>query len=466
MFVAAFTFIETNDRIRPMAKQIRLKRGYDLRLVGEAVKETGSFEAPKTYAIKPTDFKGIIPKLAVEAGTEVKAGTPLFYSKLQPEIQFTSPVSGEVVEVVRGEKRVILEIRILADSQQNYVQFGAASPSSLSVGEIKKKLLDSGAWAFIKQRPFNRVADVNAAPKNIFISGFDSNPLAPDLGYALKGRETHLSAGIAALKKLTSGKVFLSLCQGADNTVFETAGKEAEITYFNGPHPAGNVGVQIHHLAPINKGDVVWTVNAQDLATIGQLFTDGIFNPVRVITLAGSEVKNPKYFQVRVGSCAETLLSGMLNEGKNRIISGSVLFGDKIEAKGYLGFFDQQVTVIPEGDEPEFFGWLVPSYSRPSLSKTFLSYLTPNKKFRVNTSTHGEERAFVMTNEYEKVLPMDILPVQLLKACMAGDLESMEALGIYELAEEDLALCEFVCTSKIPVQEILSEGLALIEKEG
>lgn len=448
-----------------MGNLIRLKKGYDIQLLGEATKEIVGVEAPKTIAIQPPDFRGVVPKMLVDVGAQVKCGTPLFISKTQPEVQFTSPVSGEVVEVLRGEKRRILEVRILADTQMNYEDFGKSDVNSLGREGIKNLLLKSGAWALLRQRPFNKIAETNVVPKNIFISGFDSAPLATDLNFVLKGRTNHLQAGIDALAKMTDGKVFLGLKHGADNSSFDGL-KNVTVYHFDGPHPAGNVGVQIHHIQPINKGEVVWTINAQDLSIVGKLISEGVFDATRTIAITGSEINKPAYVKLPIGSNLETVLKGQLKAGKNRIISGNVLFGTTASEKGYLGFYDQQITVIPEGDEPEFMGWLIPSEARPSLSKTFLSYLTPNKKYRVNTAMHGEERPFVVTNEYEKVLPMDIYPVQLLKAILAGDLEAMEALGIYEVVEEDLSLCEFVCTSKQPVQQILSDGLTLIEREG
>jgi len=447
-----------------MANQIRLKKGYDIKLVGEATKEIVSTEAPKTYAIQPHEIRGLVPKLHVEVGDEVKCGSPLYFSKTQPDVFFTSPVSGEVVEIIRGEKRRILEVRILADGKISYENFGAAEPASLGRDGVKEKMLKSGLWALLRQRPYNRVAETNVVPKNIFISGFDSAPLAPDLNFALKGKESYLQKGIDALATLTDGEVFLGLSSKADNSTFASL-KNVTMNAFNGPHPAGNVGIQIHHISPINKGDMVWTMNIQDVAILGKLFTEGIYDPERVVAITGSEIENPIYTKMRVGACLNTL-SSKVKAGNVRIISGNVLFGSKVDINSYLGFFDQQITAIPEGDEPEFMGWLVPSDARPSISKTFLSYLTPNKKYRVDTGMHGENRAFVVTNEYEQVLPMDIYPVQLLKAILAGDLEAMEALGIFEVVEEDLSLCEFVCTSKQPVQQILSDGLTLIEKEG
>ncbi len=447
-----------------MANQIRLKKGYDIKLVGEATKEIVSTEAPKTYAIQPHEIRGLVPKLQVEVGSEVKCGSPLYFSKSQPDVFFTSPVSGEVVEIIRGEKRRILEVRILADGKLTYENFGAADPASLGRDGVKEKMLKSGLWAFLRQRPYNRVAETNVVPKNIFISGFDSAPLAPDLNFALKGRESHLQTGINALATLTDGKIYLGLDSKEDNSTFASL-KNVTVNHFEGPHPAGNVGVQIHHVAPINKGDIVWTINIQDLATLGKLFAEGIYDPERVVAITGSEIENPVYTKMRVGACLDTLAS-KVKPGNVRIISGNVLFGSKVDINSYLGFYDQQITAIPEGDEPEFMGWLLPSEARPSISKTFLSYLLPSKKYRVNTNMHGESRPFVVTNEYEQVLPMDVYPVQLLKAILAGDLEAMEALGIFEVVEEDLSLCEFVCTSKQPVQNILADGLTLIEREG
>lgn len=449
-----------------MGKTIKLKKGYDIKLVGEVSPVVGSASAPKTYAIKPADFKGLTPKLQVEVGSEVKAGTPLFFIKEMPEVMVTSPVSGEVVEINRGAKRVILDIKILADSNMSFVQFNAGNPDSMDAEAIKQTLLSSGAWASIKQRPFGKIANPQETPKNIFISGFDSSPLAPDYGFILKDRIEDFQWGVNALKKLTQGKVYLSLREGANSPLSAT--KNAEIVSVSGPHPAGNVGVQIHHIAPVNKGEVVWGINPEDVANMGKLFKDGVYDAVHTVALTGSEVKegSRKYYSTKLGACVDTIIEGNVEQGQNRVISGNVLTGTTISANGYLGFYDRQLTVIPEGNDPEFLGWLIPTYARPSISKTFLSYLMPNKKYKVNTSMHGEERAFVVTGEYEKVLPMDILPQYLFKAIMANDLEGMEALGLLEIDEEDVALCEFVCTSKMPLQQLVREGLNTIEKEG
>jgi Na+-transporting NADH:ubiquinone oxidoreductase subunit A len=274
--------------------------------------------------------------------------------------------------------------------------------------------------------------------------------------------------GINALKKLTAGKVYLGLKAGVQACSALANAKGVETNNFDGPHPAGNVGIQIHQIAPINKGDIVWTINPEDVANMGKLFREGKYDAERTVALTGSEANEAarKYYKLKAGACVDTLISSNTGDGKNRIISGNVLTGSNVGAEGYLCFFDRQITVIPEGEDPEFLGWLIPSYSRPSISKTFLTYLNPNKKFKVNTNTHGEERALVVTGEYEKVLPMDIFPLYLIKAILANDLEGMESLGILEIDEEDMALCEFVCTSKMPIQKIVRQGLELMEKEG
>jgi Na+-transporting NADH:ubiquinone oxidoreductase subunit A len=449
-----------------MAKTVKLTKGYDIKLEGEALRFIKTPALSRNFAIKPTDFRGIIPKLLVDIGSEVKVGDPLFHSKTNEKMVFTSPVSGEIVEINRGEKRVIEEIVILSDAKNNFVDFGAQNPNDMDRQAIIDKMLASGVWPFVRQRPFNKIANPEETPKSIFISGFDSAPLAPDYNYILEKEKADFQTGIDVLKKLTEGNVHLNLDKNRSNcpTLEEASG--VQITKFDGPHPAGNVGVQIHHLDPvINRNDLVWTVNPQDLLIIGRLFNKGQFDSSKLIAVAGSEVKNKQYYKMSIGACVSPVLDNNTTEGHNRVILGNVLTGKHAQPNGYIGFYDQMLTVIPEGDKEEFLGWLIPTYPRPSISRTLPSFLMPEKKYKVNTGMHGEDRAFVVTGEYEKVLPMDILPVYLIKACMARDVENMESLGIYEVDEEDLALCEFVCTSKAPIQEIIREGLNYIETE-
>lgn len=441
-----------------MSKVIKIKKGKNIRIVGAAKPNVSETYNSGTYALKPTDFLGVIPKMEVKVGAKVKAGDTIFHSKANPDVKFTSPVSGEVTEIVRGERRMILEIVIKADAEIDYKKFDTNR-------DVKEVMLESGFWPILKQRPYNVMADQNIRPKSIHISTFDSSPLAPDYNFALKGQEDHFKRGLAALSTLAE-KVHINVDQKADNLSCFTNSELAQVNTFNGPHPAGMVGIQIHHVDPIMKGDTVWTVNPQHVALLGRFLATGHYDMRKKVALTGSEVKEPSYVELISGANTDQLFdSNVSSEGTPRYISGNVLTGDQISKMGFLGFYHDQITVIPEGNEYEFMGWLIPSYGRPSASKSFPSYYS-NKEYKVNTNYHGEERAFVVSGEYEKVLPMDLFPVHLLKACLAQDLENMEKLGIYEVVEEDLALCEFVCTSKIKVQKILREGLNLLESEG
>jgi Na+-transporting NADH:ubiquinone oxidoreductase subunit A len=449
-----------------MSKDIRIKRGLDIKLKGAADKILANSTVPAVYAIKPTDFIGITPKVLVKEGEEVLAGQALFYSKDNQRLCFTSPVSGEVAAVVRGAKRKLMEIHVVPDKEQRYVEFPAKSPSDVDRESIVTTLLDSGMWPFIRQRPYAVIANPDDSPKSIHISCFDSSPLAADTDFTIIGQEEDFKIGLEVLKKLTSGKVHLNVDgSGVPSKVF-TEAKGVQINRFKGAHPAGNVGVQIHYVEPINKGEIVWYSYPQDVAAIGRLFSTGKADFSRVIAVAGSQVEKPRYTRALPGAQISSIVDGNLKrDQKNRIISGSVLTGTHVQENGFLGFYDKSITVIPEGEDPQLFGWLIPNPSKFSNSRTLLSWLQPNKKYALNTNMNGEERAFVVTGEYEKVFPFDIYPVQLLKAILVEDIEKMEQLGIYEVAEEDFALCEVVCTSKIPVQETVRKGLDLIRKE-
>ena len=447
-----------------MSRVIKIKKGKDINLVGSAQKSTSDKTVSSSFAVKPTDFKNLIPKMVVKAGAEVKAGDVLFHDKTDDRVKFTAPVSGEVAEVVRGARRAIQEVRILADKEISYKSFDV--PSSLTADSVKELLLESGLWTYIVQRPFGIVANPDVTPKAIHISCFDSAPLAADLSYALDGEAEAFAKGVEALKQLTSGKIHLNVNSKDSNPSFISKVQGAEVTQFNGPHPAGLVGVQIHHIDPINKGEHVWTVNPQHVVFIGRLFLTGQLDKSQKVALAGSDLVNPQYTSTISGTNMAALLEGNVKSDNARIISGNVLTGNTIGKDGYLGHFDTMVSVIPEGDEYEFLGWLFPSYARPTISNSLPLSKFVKKEFVANTNIHGEERAFVVTGQYEKVLPMDIYPVYLLKAILAQDLEAMENLGIYEVIEEDMALCEFVCTSKINVQSILNDGLTLMEEEG
>ncbi len=449
-----------------MSKDIRIRKGLDINLVGEAEKVTANATRSNVFAIKPDDFHGIVPKVIAKQGTEVKAGEPLFHSKTNEKMLFPSPVSGEVVEIVRGAKRKILAFKILGDKEQKYADFGAKDVNAMNGEQIKEHLLASGCWPFVKQRPYDVIANPETAPKAIFISGYASAPLAADYDYILEGKENELQAAVTALSKLTEGDVNVSVGKNSSSPL---VGLNNITTHtVSGPHPAGNVSVLIAKVDPINKGEVVWVVSPQDLVIIGELLLTGKFNAERTIALAGSSVKTPKYYKTKIGAEVSSVVydSGVHDEGNIRVISGDVLTGENVKPDGHLGYYHNSISVIPEGDDYEFFGWNKPIFDKisPSRALTF-SWLFPKKKYSLNTNTNGEHRAFVVTGSYENVFPLDIYPLQLLKACMVNDLDAMEQLGMYEVAPEDFALTEFVCVSKQPHQQIIREGLDLMLKE-
>jgi Na+-transporting NADH:ubiquinone oxidoreductase subunit A len=448
-----------------MSTSVKIKKGFDIRIRGIAEKQVVQGIGSDLYAVKPEDFPGLIPKLNVKQGDTVQAGTPLFHDKIHPEIVFTSPVSGKVLSVTRGERRKMLEV-VVEKEGDSFIDFGKSDPSVLSREKIKEALLASGLWPVIRQRPFHIIARPSDVPKAIFISGFDSSPLAPDYNFIMDNSSQELfQTGITALKKLTDGKVNLVLNGKGNSSELLKNTSGVVISYFSGPHPSGNVGVHIHHLDPLNKGEVVWFVNLQDVVTLGTFFSKGVYMNERIIALTGSEVIVPRYFRVRSGISVGPVVKDNLKEGHLRFISGNALTGSRIESDGYLGFYDSQVTVLPEGDHFEFFGWASPGINKFSFTKTFASRLIPKKTYVLDTNLHGGERAFVMTGLYEKVVPMDLYPMQLLKAILAEDIDMMENLGIYEIAEEDFALCEFICPSKIEIQSIVRKGLNLMIKE-
>jgi Na+-transporting NADH:ubiquinone oxidoreductase subunit A len=446
-----------------MSKQIRIKKGIDLKLAGIAEKKTKSLNL-KNYALKPTDFHGLFPKLMVRVGDKVKAGSPVFFDKYRDNIIFTSPVSGIIKDVIRGEKRKMLEIRIEADGSDSSEIFKQADPKSLKKEEVIEELLKSGVWPLIRQRPYNVIANPADKPKAIFISGFDTAPLAADIDYILEGKEKEFQTGLDALSVISDAKIHLNLGLNSKSTALVNA-KGVEINNISGPHPAGNVGIQIHHIDPINKGDIIWTVNAVDILTIGRLFIEGKYNAEKTIALCGSEIKDPQYITVKAGAEISGLVKDQFTQDHVRVISGNVLTGTRVDKSGYLSFYSKEVTVIPVGDVYEFFGWLVPSPKKHSFYRTAFSWLTPNKVYKPNTNMNGGERAFVFTGALEKVLPMDIYPIQLMKSIMAEDIDQMEQLGIYELDEEDFALCEYISTSKIDMQEIIRKGLDMMRIE-
>ena len=448
-----------------MSKHIRLNKGLNIHLHGEAHKVYANIPQSENFVVRPTDFHGITPKLTVKEGNRVNAGSVLFFDKYNERVKFTSPVSGEVVAINRGAKRRILEIVLKADTELKYEFFKKGLAGDLSREQIIETLLCSGAWPFIRQKPYDIIANPDDIPKAIFISTFNTAPLAADNDFVLHGMEKQFQAGLDYLAKLTDGTVHLNIDGNTNPSKVFTGAKGVQINKFSGQHPAGNVGIQVHHIDPINKGDVIWYLYPQDVIAIARLFIEGKYDASRIVALTGSQVEKPRYYRTIAGSSISNLIMDNLKEGDSRFISGDVLTGNQISSNGSLGFYDTQICVIPEGNHQEFLGWLSPGLDKFSISKTFFSWLSPSKKYNLDTNYHGEERAYVITGNYEKVLPMDVFPMQLIKACMIEDIEMMENLGIYEVSPEDFALCEFICTSKIEVQQIIREGLDLIKKE-
>ena len=449
-----------------MSNNIYLKKGLDLPISGVAAQTTKKVIVPDVVAVKPTDFRGLVPKLLVREGDKVLAGTPVLADKMSQNILFASPVSGTVAEVVRGEKRKLLEVRIKADEKQEYVDFGVKKVAEMSAEEIKAALLESGLWPALTQRPYGIVANPESKPKAIFVSAFTTAPLAANPEYALGADVEHIQTAINALGKLTDGGVHLSLnSETYSGTPFHKLENVIQHT-FTGKHPAGNVGVQIHHISPIRKGETVWTVSLLMLAAIGKLFNTGKYDVRRKIAVTGPKADNPSYVEGYPGISMKDLKDYYASAENLRFVSGDVLTGTNVGAEGFLGFADNQVTILEEGNKYELFGWAKPfRTSQFSASHTYFSWLTPNKKYDMDTNLHGGPRAFVVNDTYGKVLPMDIYPVYLLKACLANDIDKMEKYGIYEVLEEDLALCEYVCPSKIYIQQIITDGIALMLKE-
>lgn len=448
-----------------MSKDIRIRKGLNINLVGAAEQTTSKAVTSNVYALNLDDFHGITPKMLMKQGEEVKAGEPLFYNKNKEQMHFVSPVSGELVEIVRGARRKILSLKILADKTQDYMINKVPDLDTADGATIKNYLLHSGGWPFIKQRPYDVIANPDATPKAIFISAYATAPLAADVDYVLKGKEQELQAAITALGKMTPGKIHVSIGSSGRSPFADLKG--IELHKVSGPHPAGLVGTQINKVDPVNKGEVVWTISPQDMVILGELLLTGKFNAERTIALAGSVIKAPKYYTTKIGAEISTFLyASGVSEDRFRLINGDVLTGSKTSTEGYLGFYNNTVTAIPEGDDYEFFGWNKPVFNKISTTRALtFSWLQPKKKYDLDTNTNGEHRAFVVTGQYEEVFPMDIYPLQLLKACMVKDLDEMEQLGLYEVAPEDFSLTEFICISKQPHQQIIRDGLDLLQKE-
>ncbi|MBE6225172.1 MAG: Na(+)-translocating NADH-quinone reductase subunit A [Bacteroidales bacterium] len=457
-----------------MIKHIQLHKGLDIPVKGAAELKIEKTIISDVVSVKPVNFKNLTPKLLVREGDEVKAGSILFVDKYHPEVGFASPVSGTVEQIVRGEKRKLLEVRVKAAKTTDYIKFNTPDVVKATAGEIKKVLLESGLWVALKQRPYGIVANPEDEPRAIFVSAFDSAPLAPDYNFTLKGEAANIQVAVDVLNKLTKGGVFVGINAKESATSPFNHLKNVKLYGFSGAHPAGNVGVQINNIAPVNKGEVVWTIDPMFMVAVGKLFTKGIYDVTRTIAVAGNRVEKPCYVTCVPGTQIKDLdflvskkeVEIFDQECGCRYISGNVLTGSNVGVEGSLDFYSNMVTVISEGNYYEMFGWVKPMrFGKFSFSKSYFSWLTPKKKYKVDTNTNGGQRAFVVSDVYGKVLPMDIYPVYLLKAILAEDIDKMEQLGIYEVIEEDFALCEYVCPSKIDIQDIISKGIATMIKE-
>ncbi len=450
-----------------MSNNIVLKRGLNIPIKGEAARETVKKVQPDIIALKPADFRGLVPRLLVREGDKVLAGSPVMADKNCPDILFSSPVSGTVAEIVRGEKRKLLEVRIKADSVQEYVDYGVQSLSGMNADAVKAVLLKSGLWPSIIQRPYGTLANPEVKPKAIFVSAFSTAPLAADTDYVLGDRLGDIQTGVDALSKLTDGGVHFSINAATSSSSPFHKIEHVIMHTVSGKHPAGNVGVQISHISPIKKGDTVWTVSLLLLASIGKLFNSGKVDFSRKIAVTGPVAKNPSYVEAYPGISMKDLKEYYDNSGNDvRFVSGDALSGTNIGPEGFLGFFDNQVTLLHEGREREVLGWLKPfRFNQFSSQRSYFSWLCPHKKYSMDTNTHGGERTFMMSDVYGKVLPMDIFPIYLVKACIAGNIDDMEKYGIYEVLPEDLATCEFVDPSKNDIQNIISKGIDLMMKE-
>ena len=445
-----------------MANVIKLRKGLDIHLQGKAEEKLIQLKSNGNYALVPDDFEGVTPKVVVKEGDKVKAGDALFVNKQFPEVRFASPVSGTVREVVRGERRKVLCVKVEADAQQEYVDYGKKDVSTMTGQQVIESLLEAGLFGYINQLPYAVSTNPSVTPRAIFVSALRDKPLAGSFDFEVKGQEQDFQTGLTALSKIA--KTYLGC---GVHSSFENY-RDVEINVFDGKCPAGNVGVQVNHVAPVNKGEVVWTVGDPTVVLfIGRLLNTGRVNLTRRVALCGSEISNPAYADILVGEELQTLLSNSYDASHSvRIINGNVLTGKPTTKEGYLGAHSSEITVIPEGDQAdEFLGWILPRFKQFSVNRSYFSWLCGKKQYALDARVKGGERHMIMSGEYDRVLPMDIYGEYLIKAIIAGDIDRQEALGIYEVSPEDFALAEFVDSSKLELQRIVREGLNILRKE-
>lgn len=447
-----------------MANVVKLKKGLDINLAGKAEKKKIRLKPNGKYMLKPEDFTGVIPKVVVKPGDKVKAGDVLFVNKEYPEVKFSSPVSGTVKDVLRGERRKVLGISIDADTVQEYKDFGKRETGTLDAEGVKSALLEAGLFGYINQLPYAVSTNPNTLPKAIFVSALRDMPLAGDFEFELEGQENDFQTGLTALSKIA--KTYLGIGRKQTSKALTDA-SDVEVTVFDGPCPAGNVGIHVNHISPVNKGEVVWTVEPTAVIFFGRLLNTGRVDLRRTVAFAGSEVSKPAYVDMIVGQELATLLSNSINNDHSvRIINGNVLTGRPTTKEGYLGAHTSEITVIPEGDDAdEFAGWIMPRFSQFSVNRSYFSWLFGKREYALDARIKGGERHMIMSGEYDRVLPMDIYSEYLIKAIIAGDIDKMEQLGIYEVSPEDFALAEFVDSSKLELQRIVRSGLDMLRKE-
>ena len=451
-----------------------IKKGLDVPIAGAPSADVDQAAQPGHVAVVATAYVGMKPTMFIKVGDAVKRGQALFEDKKAPGVLYTAPGAGTVVAINRGERRALQSVVIeLNDDEKqgngeqvSFENHTSDDPDVYNAEQVRALLIESGLWTTLRTRPYSRVPQVDAAPHSIFVNAMDTNPLAPNMNQVLGNREADMNVGLKMLKQLTAGRLYF--CKAEDASFKASMSSSAQEETFSGPHPSGTSGLHIHTLDPVNRNKSVWHIGLQDVMAIGHLFRTGELDVERIIALAGPQVKNPRLFKTRLGVALDDILQGELKEGDNRVISGSVLNGNTAmgEVHGYLGPFHQQVSVIEEGNEREFLGWLAPGTEKFSIINLFVSKVVPDKLFNFTSSTNGSKRAMVPIGLYERVMPMDIIPTYLLRSLIVDDVEKAEQLGCLELDEEDLALCTFVCPGKYEYGSILRRNLTLIEKEG
>jgi Na+-transporting NADH:ubiquinone oxidoreductase subunit A len=447
-----------------MSKDISIKAGANLNLKGLASTELEVAKMSLDYALNPDDFFGLIPRMLVKEGDKVSLGQPIFHDKNDESIKIVSPVNGKILKIVRGAKRKILNVIIRKEGDTS-INYKIPNLSSISKDKIMELLIESGSLAYIRQRPYNIIAKPDRLPKSIFVSIHSTAPYAADYGFILKNRMDEFQNGVNVMSKLIGKPINLSISYNCESDF--SILNNVELYKIKGVHPSGNESFQINRIDPLNSGEIIWVIKPEDLANIGSFFITGIFNPRRTLAVSGECLRSPKYYDTIIGSSISSLVDSkeLSSIEDYRFINGDPLSGSKVEYSDFLGYYNNTLSVIKEGNQYRMLGWLPFIYnSVPSLSKTSLSWLLGGQK-KVNTNLNGEERAIVVTGEMEKYFPMDIFPMQLIKACMTGDIEKMESLGIYEVVPEDFGLVDFSCTSKIEAQEIVKNGIELMLKE-